>query len=146
VREISSDAIVAHQSISTPAGGDGEAAEGNFKIHAHAGDNGEGSVRLEVWEGGKLTDSVLATFTIKEQKALTSWNKLSLQLQDADLKDVVRNFAKVANLEPKLDDGVDGKVTVELRDVAWDQALQQILSANGCTYAIEGKTLHVRRM
>jgi len=146
VRDRNTDAVAAHQSIATPVGGDAEAAEGNFKFHAHAGEDGHGSVRLEVWDGGKLTDSVLAAYTLKEQKTLASSNKMSIQLQDADLKDVVRTFAKIANLEPKFDDGVDGKVTAEFHDVPWDQALQQILLFNGCEYAIEGKTLHVRRM
>jgi len=146
VRELATDAVAAHQSITTPAGGDAEAAEGNFKIHTHAGADGQGSVRLEVWDGGKLTDSVLATYTLKQQKTSTSSNKISIQLQDADLKDVIQKFAKIANLEPKIDPGVDGTISVEFHDVSWDQALRQILLANGCDYEIEGGTLHVRRM
>ena len=146
VRDRGTDAIAAHQSITTPAGGDAEATDGNFKIYTHAGADGQGTVRLEVRDGGKLTDSVLATYTLKEQKTSTSSNKISIQLHDADLKDVVRNFAKIANLEPKFDDGVEGKVTVEFHDVTWEQALQQILLANGCDYQVEGGTLHVRHV
>lgn len=145
VREIANDAVVAHQIVNTSPGADGEANDGKFKVHTHAGTDGRGTVRLEVWEGGKLTDSVLATYTIKEQKSSTSSNKISLDLKDADLRDVIRTFGQLTSLEPKIDAGVEGKVDVEFHDVPWDQALQHILLANGCDYQIEGGTLHVRR-
>ena len=63
-----------------------------------------------------------------------------------ELKDIVRTFGKLTGLETKVDADVEGKVSVEFRDVPWDFALQQILSTNGCEYQIEGKTLHVRRI
>ncbi|HKS24736.1 MAG TPA: M56 family metallopeptidase [Thermoanaerobaculia bacterium] len=71
---------------------------------------------------------------------------ITLQLQDADLKDVVRVFGQLTGFETKVDADVDGRVTVHFEDMPWDQALQRILAENKCEYEIDGKTIHVRRM
>lgn len=54
-----------------------------------------------------------------------------MSLRDADLVEVLRSFAKIGNFNLILDPAVRGKVTVELRDVPWDQALEQILKVQG---------------
>ena len=56
---------------------------------------------------------------------------ISLSLKDADLKEILRSFAKLGRFNLVLDPGVQGKVTVELHDVPWDQALSVILKTHG---------------
>lgn len=68
---------------------------------------------------------------------------ISLDLKDADLKDVLRTFAELTKLNIAIDPDVTGSVTVRLHDVPWDQALDLILRMNGLGYVLVGKILRV---
>src|SRR6266496_800683 len=52
---------------------------------------------------------------------------ISLDLKDADLKDVLRTFAELTKINIAVDPDVKGSVTLRLHDVPWDQALDVIL-------------------
>jgi type IV pilus assembly protein PilQ len=69
--------------------------------------------------------------------------KISLDLQDADLVNVMRLFAEVANLNIILAPDVRGKVTVRMVNVPWDQAMDIILKMNGLGYALEDNVLRI---
>ena len=64
---------------------------------------------------------------------------ISVSLQRAPLQDVVRTFAKLAGFNLVLDPKVQGSVTVELKDVPWDQALYLILKTHGMGAEIDGR-------
>ena len=68
---------------------------------------------------------------------------ISLDLKDADLKDVLRTFATLARVNIAIDPEVKGSVTVRLIDVPWDQALDVILRINGLGYVLEGNVLRI---
>ena len=68
---------------------------------------------------------------------------ISLRLKDADLQDVLGVFSKLAPVEIIVEPSVSGLVTVDLRDVPWDQALDLILRINGLSWVREGDTLRV---
>jgi type IV pilus assembly protein PilQ len=68
---------------------------------------------------------------------------ISLSLKDADIKDILKMFATLTNLNIVLDRGVSGSVTVELKDVPWDQALDLILRINNLDYVLENNVLRV---
>jgi|SRR6266496_5511282 len=68
---------------------------------------------------------------------------ISLDLKDADLKDVLRTFAALARINIVIDPEVKGSVTLRLNDVPWDQALDVILRTNGLGFLIEGNVLRV---
>ncbi|HEY4639983.1 MAG TPA: type IV pilus secretin PilQ [Thermoanaerobaculia bacterium] len=68
---------------------------------------------------------------------------ISLNLKDADIKDVLRTFAQLTGLNIAVDPGVGGSVTVDFVDVPWDQALDLILRQNGLTYVLEGNVMRV---
>ncbi|HUI46731.1 MAG TPA: type IV pilus secretin PilQ [Nitrospirota bacterium] len=69
--------------------------------------------------------------------------KISLDLQDADIVNVMRLFAEVANLNIILAPEVKGKVTVRMVNVPWDQAMSIILKMNGLGYALEDHVLRI---
>jgi len=75
--------------------------------------------------------------------SFTAGETISLDLKDADLKDVLRTFAQLARLNIAIDPEVKGSVTVRLHDVPWDQALAVILQVNGLGYVLEGNVLRV---
>jgi hypothetical protein len=64
---------------------------------------------------------------------------ISLSLRDAPLPEVLRTFAKIAGVNLILDPEVQGLVTVELKDVPWDQALYVILKTHGMAAEIDGR-------
>ncbi|RLE34213.1 MAG: hypothetical protein DRJ61_05640 [Acidobacteria bacterium] len=68
---------------------------------------------------------------------------ISLTLKDADIKDVLKTFSALTQLNIVIDPEVNGSVTVELRDVPWDQALDLILRINGLDYLLENNVLRV---
>jgi type IV pilus assembly protein PilQ len=69
--------------------------------------------------------------------------KISLDLQDADLINVMRLFAEVANLNIILAPDVKGKVTVRMVNIPWDQAMEIILKMNGLGYVLEDNVLRI---
>ncbi len=69
--------------------------------------------------------------------------KISLDLQDADLVNVMRLFAEVANLNIILAPDVKGKVTVRMVNIPWDQAMDIILKMNGLGYVMEDNVLRI---
>lgn len=69
--------------------------------------------------------------------------KISLDLQDADLVNVLRLFADVANLNVVISSDVKGKVTVRMVNIPWDQSMDIILKMNGLGYVHEGNILRV---
>jgi type IV pilus assembly protein PilQ len=64
---------------------------------------------------------------------------ITVSLHKAPLQDVVRTFAKLAGFNLVLDPRVQGSVTVELKDVPWDQALYMILKTQGMGAEIDGR-------
>ncbi len=68
---------------------------------------------------------------------------ISLNLKDADIKDVIRTFAQLTGLNIAVDPAVSGSVTVDFVDVPWDQALEIILHQNNLTYILEGNVMRI---
>jgi type IV pilus assembly protein PilQ len=68
---------------------------------------------------------------------------LSLNLKDADIKDVLHTFQQLTGLNIAVDPQVTGAVTVDFTDIPWDQALEIILRQNGLAYVLEGNVMRV---
>jgi type II secretory pathway component HofQ len=68
---------------------------------------------------------------------------ISLSLKDADIRDVLKTFAILTRLNIVVDPAVRGSVTVELRDVPWDQAFELILTVNGLGYQMLDNVVYV---
>jgi type II secretory pathway component HofQ len=68
---------------------------------------------------------------------------ISLDLKDADIRDVLLTFSRLARLNMVIDPDVRGSVTVRLENVPWDQALDVILKVNGLGYVLEGNIVRV---
>jgi type IV pilus assembly protein PilQ len=80
--------------------------------------------------------------TVETQERRYSGDPISLTLKDADIKDVLRTFSTLTNLNI-VQDNVSGSVTVDLRNVPWDQALDLILKVNNLGYVLENNVLRV---
>ncbi len=69
--------------------------------------------------------------------------KISLNLVDADIKQVFRLFHDLSGLNFVLDPSVNGRVTIVLDNVPWDQALDLILKNNGLDKILEGNVIRI---
>ncbi|HLE41913.1 MAG TPA: type IV pilus secretin PilQ [Nitrospirota bacterium] len=88
-------------------------------------------------------DMVSTEETILSGGSKYTGRKISLDLQDADLVNVLRLFADVANLNIILSPEVKGRVTVRMVNIPWDQAMDMILKMNGMGYTRENNILRV---
>jgi len=68
---------------------------------------------------------------------------ISLELVDADVKQVFGVFHEMSGLNFVLDPGVSGTVTIVVDQVPWDQALDVILKNNGLSMQMEGNVVRV---
>jgi type IV pilus assembly protein PilQ len=69
--------------------------------------------------------------------------RISLDLKDVDINDVLRLIAEVSDLNVIAGDEVTGKVTIRLVDVPWDQALDVILLTRGLGFVRVGSVLRI---
>lgn len=63
--------------------------------------------------------------------ALAAPKRVSFEFVNADVTTVLRVFADVGKLNLVTSDSVQGKVTMSLRNVPWDEALAAVLAAKG---------------
>jgi type IV pilus assembly protein PilQ len=69
--------------------------------------------------------------------------RMSIDLQDADIHAVFRFIAEFADVNIIASDEVEGKVTVRMKEVPWDEALGAILQAKGLGSQRFGNILRV---
>lgn len=72
-----------------------------------------------------------------------SGDPITLRLQDADLRAVLGTFAKITPFTIDIDPSITGTVSVDLREVPWDQALDLVLRTNNLGWEKDGDTLRV---
>lgn len=68
---------------------------------------------------------------------------ISLDLKDVDIRTVMQVFAEFTKMNLVLSDSVQGKVTVHLKDVPWDQALDIVMRSKGLVASQSGNVLLV---
>src|SRR5262249_11360346 len=69
--------------------------------------------------------------------------KSSLDFKDADIQNVLRVLADVSGLNIIATDDVQGKVTLHLTDVPWDQAFDLVLRTNRLEKTEDGSVVRV---
>ena len=77
------------------------------------------------------------------RRAQFTGEPISLDLKDADIKDVFRTISQLTGLNIVIDPEVRGTVTVQLEDVPWDQALDLILKQNSLGYVLENNIMRI---
>ena len=82
---------------------------------------------------------------VSAPSAVPKWigEPISLSLKDADLVEVVRSLALLSKLNVIVDPRVQGKVTLELEDVPWDQALHVILKTHRLGLEVDGRIVSI---
>ena len=68
---------------------------------------------------------------------------ISLDLVDADIKQVFGIFHEISGLNFVLDPNVTGQVTIVVDQIPWDQAMDLVLKNNGLGMVLEGSVVRV---
>ena len=79
-------------------------------------------------------------------EARDSGERISLDLKDADLKDFFRLIGGISGLNIVLDPDVEGSLTLFLKEVPWDQALDVVLENQGMGRHLSGNVLRIARL
>jgi type IV pilus assembly protein PilQ len=69
---------------------------------------------------------------------------IDMSLRNADLVETLRSFAEISGLNIVVQPEIQGRrVTVELHNVPWDQALEQILKIHSLGFEVEGNIMRI---
>lgn len=85
---------------------------------------------------------LLSTPALADPPRATS-KRISIDVVHADVHDVLRMLAEMGQLNVVISDGVQGKVTLRLRNVPWRQALDTVLASHGLGQELRGNILRV---
>jgi len=92
---------------------------------------------IEDEEKDRLSKSRLTTGTPPEYNG----EKISIKFKDADIRDVIMYLCKVGGLNVVFHPEVSSKVTIDLKDVPWDQALDLVLKLNRLGKVLEANVM-----
>jgi type IV pilus assembly protein PilQ len=92
---------------------------------------------------GSLDQITYTNRTIAGGQRVYTGTKMGFNFHNADIKDVIKIISKISGLNIVMDPGISGKVTTQLKDVPWDQALDLFLKINGLDVIQEGNILRI---
>jgi type IV pilus assembly protein PilQ len=115
-----------------------ETIEKLLRAPAFAADEQPAGLTAAPTAGGNFETQAIVT-----EKSSYSGKKISLNLVDTEVKQIFRLFHEISGLNFVLDPAVEGKVTIVLDNVPWDQALDIILKNNGLDKQFENNVIRI---
>jgi type IV pilus assembly protein PilQ len=88
-------------------------------------------------------DAFLPTSTVAAQQRRFTGRRIDLDLKDASVHEVLRLLSDVGRVNIVTADNVSGAVTIKMRNVPWDQALETVLQAKGLGMVRQGNMIRV---
>ena len=89
-----------------------------------------------------ITQKSIAQLSQRKRKVYRG-TKIDLDFKDADIHNLLRMLADVGGVNIVIPDEIQARVTVRLRRVPWDQALEVILASKGLWFRREGNLYRV---
>lgn len=116
-----------------------------WRIYVKPDSDGSGTMTLVVTLDGREVQSTDTHFPAPGVAATRKYSgaPISLNLSQADIRDVILTFGKLTGIEMEIAPNVTGTVNVNIKDMPWDQALEQILRENGLSWRLEGNKMEV---
>lgn len=96
--------------------------------------------KIEVANGSEAAGF---TATLNAQARGYAGRRIDLDLKDADIHNILRLLADVGRVNIVTADDVAGNVTIRMRNVPWDQALDVVLQAKGLGMIRSGNLIRV---
>lgn len=91
---------------------------------------------------GEEAAGFLPTTTLAQQRRFGG-RRIDLDLKDADIHNVLRFIADVGRVNVITSDDVKGNVTIRIKNVPWDQALETVLQSKGLGMVRSGNMIRV---
>jgi len=113
--------------------------EGGPKVETSI--HGDGDVKIEV--DGSTETAGFATSLNAQGAGRFNGRRIDLDLKDADIHNILRLLADVGRVNIVTADDVAGNVTIRMRNVPWDQALDVVLQAKGLGMVRSGNLIRV---
>lgn len=85
----------------------------------------------------------LAQGTLQTEGPRWKGEKISLDFQDAQVRQVIQLIADVSGRNVVISDAVSGTVTLKLKKVPWDQALDLVLKTGGLGMEVQGDIIRI---
>ncbi len=91
-------------------------------------------------------DQILAARTLNE--FLTGQTRfygreISIQVKDGDIRDVLNFVADESGMNMVISEDVQGRISLKLRRIPWDQALVTVMRAKGLGYVRQGSVIRI---
>jgi type IV pilus assembly protein PilQ len=117
-------------------------ADGGPKIETsiHGGEMPEPKVETTT-AGGEA--GFAATINAQQGAGRYTGRRIDLDLKDADIHNILRLLADVGRVNIVTADDVQGNITIRMRNVPWDQALDVVLQAKGLGMVRSGNLIRV---
>ncbi len=106
-----------------------------------SGAGAPGDMKIEV-DGATETAGFAATVNAQAGGRFNG-RRIDLDLKDADIHNILRLLADVGRVNIVTADDVSGQVTIRMRNVPWDQALDVVLQAKGLGMVRNGNLIRV---
>lgn len=121
----------------------GDRREWTITVEQNA--DGSGTLAMRVARNGREEQVTRLPYPAPGGQPMRNYRgqPISLDLSNADIKDVLRTFGQITGLEMTFGPGVEGSVNVHIVGMPWDEALDQILRENGLSYRLEGNKMYV---
>ncbi len=113
--------------------------EGGPKIETSI--HGDDNTKIEV--DGTTETAGFATSLNAQGTGRFNGRRIDLDLKDADIHNILRLLADVGRVNIVTADDVAGNVTIRMRNVPWDQALDVVLQAKGLGMVRSGNLIRV---
>lgn len=105
--------------------------------HTISGSNGRQTIQISA-------DKSIVAQGVSNTKAKSFKGKMiSLDFQNVDVRTILQILAKESGMNIVASDSVQGKMTVSLKDVPWDQALDLVLDARALEMKRNGNIINV---
>ena len=154
VRDNATQAVIAAPALTLDAsrlGSVRSSAPGGVQVALEA--RPEGGDRLAVEVTVEKAGEVIQKSTLRvapsdaaaDQPQEFTGEPIDLSFTNADLREVLTTFGQISGMQVRIDDAVQGRVSMSWHNVPWDEALDSIVRENGLAYRIEGKTLIVSK-
>jgi TonB family protein len=88
---------------------------------------------------------VLFNLTVNFRATEPASTGISVNLKDAEIRDVMKTIAQLTGTEIIVDADVSGQVTLDVVDVPWTKAFEIIVKQNNLRFERTGNTIHVHR-
>ncbi len=93
-----------------------------------------------------IPEQPAAAAEISIQESLAASDNVTLDFKEADIRNILKLLAQKANVNIVPTADVIGTVTIKLKDVAWERALDIILKSNGFGFQKQGNVILVTKI